>query len=111
MGYTISGKRITLTRGDTLECDVDVRNPDGTAYEMQEGDSLRFMLAKEAGGETICTKEITGGSFRLEHADTAGLDFGTYFFDVEMDFAGGDVDTIIERGTLVLTEEADPKSS
>lgn len=30
MSYSIKGKRITLTRGDTFPCTVSILNPDGT---------------------------------------------------------------------------------
>ena len=32
MSYSIKGKRITLTRGDTFPCAVSILNPDGTPY-------------------------------------------------------------------------------
>lgn len=109
MSYSIKGKRITLTRGDTFPCAVSILNPDGTPYEMQPGDTVRFMLSEQAGGPTILTKQVVDGSFQLDPADTDQLDFGTYFFDVQMTFASGVVDTFIAEGQLTLTDEADPK--
>lgn len=109
MSYSIKGKRITLTRGDTFPCAVSILNPDGTPYEMQSGDAVRFMLSEQAGGPTILSKTLVGGAFQLDPADTNGLDFGTYFFDVQMTFADGTVDTFIAEGQLTLTDEADPK--
>ena len=109
MSYSIKGKRITLTRGDTFPCEVRAYNPDGTPYEMQAGDSMRFMLSEQAGGPTILTKQVVDGAFQLDPADTDQLDFGTYFFDVQMTFASGVVDTFITEGQLTLADEADPK--
>ena len=109
MSYSIKGKRIMLTRGDTFPCTVGIINPDGTPYEMQSGDTARFMLSRKAGGPTILTKTLSGGSFQLDPADTNGLDFGDYFFDVQLTYADGTVDTFIAEGTLTLTDEADPK--
>lgn len=109
MSYSIKGKRITLTRGDTFPCEVKAYNPDGSEYEMQAGDSMRFMLSEQAGGPTILTKQVVDGSFQLDPADTDQLDFGTYFFDVQMTFASGTVDTFICEGQLTLADEADPK--
>ena len=109
MSYSIKGKRITLTRGDTFPCSVSILNPDGTPYEMQAGDTVRFMLSEQAGGPVLITKTLSGGAFQLDPADTNQLDFGTYFFDVQMTFANGTVDTFIAEGTLTLTDEADPK--
>ena len=56
---------------------------------MQSGDTARFMLSKKAGGPTILTKTLSGGSFQLDPADTTGLDFGDYFFDVQLTYADG----------------------
>lgn len=109
MSYSIKGKRITLTRGDTFPCTVSILNPDGTPYEVQAGDTVRFMLSERAGGPTILSKTLSGGAFQLDPADTNQLDFGTYFFDVQMTFADGTVDTFIAEGQLTLTDEADPK--
>ena len=109
MSYSIKGKRITLTRGDTFPCTVSILNPDGTPYEMQSGDTVRFMLSERAGGPVLITKTLSGGAFQLDPADTNQLDFGTYFFDVQMTFADGTVDTFIAEGQLALTDEADPK--
>lgn len=109
MSYSIKGKRITLTRGDTFPCTVSILNPDGTPYEMQGGDTVRFMLSEQAGGPTILSKTLSGGAFQLDPSDTYGLDFGTYFFDVQMTYADGTVDTFITEGQLTLTDEADPK--
>lgn len=109
MSYSIKGKRITLTRGDTFPCSVSILNPDGTPYEMQSGDTVRFMLSEQAGGPTILSKTLVGGAFQLGPADTNQLDFGTYFFDVQMTFADGTVDTFIAEGQLTLADEADPK--
>ena len=109
MSYSIKGKRITLTRGDTFPCSVSILNPDGTPYEMQSGDTVRFMLSEQAGGPVIVSKPVVDGAFTLEPSDTYGLDFGTYFFDVQMTFASGVVDTFITEGQLPLADEADPK--
>ena len=109
MSYSIKGKRIMLTRGDTFPCTVGITNPDGTPYEMQSGDTARFMLSEQAGGPVLITKTLSGGAFQLDPSDTNQLDFGTYFFDVQMTFANGTVDTFIAEGTLTLTDEADPK--
>lgn len=111
MSYSIKGKRITLTRGDTLVAEIAISNPDGTPYEMQAGDSVRFKMRADAEDTAaIVTKDVTAGTLTIAHADTASLDTGTYFFDVEMTFANGTVDTFIPEGQLTLTPEADAKT-
>lgn len=109
MSYSIKGKKIALTRGDTFPCEVRAYNPDGSEYVMQPGDSVRFMLSREAGGPTILSKQVVDGKFQLDPDDTNQLDFGSYFFDVQMTYANGAVDTFITEGRFTITDEADPK--
>jgi hypothetical protein len=96
-----------MTRGDTLVAEVGIVNPDGTPYVMQEGDSVRFKCTDVPGGAVLILKDVTSGTLRIEHEDTASLPFGTYFFDIEMAFANGTVDTFITEGTLTVDYEAD----
>lgn len=107
MSYSIKGNRIRLTRGDTLVAEVGIANPDGTAYEVQEGDSVRFKCTDVPGGAVLIAKDVTSGTLRLDPEDTDALPFGSYFFDVQMTFANGTVDTFIHEGTLVIDDEAD----
>lgn len=106
--YEIDGTKITMTRGDT----VRIRFPlelDGEDYELQEGDSVRFAInTSEHEDEPILEKALDGYDLVLDPADTKGLDFGTYFYDVQITFAAsGDVVTYIAKGRLKLTWEAD----
>lgn len=107
MSYSISGKRIRMTRGDTLVAEVGIANPDGTPYEMQDGDSARFKCTDVPGGAVLIVKDVTSGTLRLDPEDTDALPFGSYFFDVQMTFANGTVDTFIPEGTLVIDDETD----
>ena len=108
MSYSIKGKRINMTRGDTLVAEVGISNPDGTPYELQSGDSVRFKMTDVPGGASLIVKDITSDMvLRLDPDDTNCLPFGSYFFDVEMTYADGTVDTFIPEGTLTLDAEAD----
>ena len=107
MAYSIKGKRISMTRGDTLVAEVGIANPDGTPYEIQSGDAVRFKVTDVPGGAALIVKDVTSGTLRLDPDDTNCLPFGNYFFDVEMTFADGTVDTFIPEGTLTLDDEAD----
>lgn len=110
MSYTIQGKKIKMTRGDTIVAPIEIMNQDGTPYEMQPGDSVRFkMRGEDEDSEPIITKDVTSGTLTIAHEDTASLDTGSYFFDVQMTFASGSVDTFIPEGTVVILPEADKK--
>lgn len=110
MSYSIQGKRIKLTRGDTLVTTVSIKYKNGTAYEMQDGDTVRFMVrGLEEDSDPIITKDVTSGTLTVAHGDTASLDTGDYFFDIELTYANGMVETVLPEGTLSLTPEADKK--
>lgn len=104
----IDGKTIIMTRGDTARIRFTLKM-DGEPYELQEGDVVRFALnTADHLDEPIITKELTDYTVTLDPADTKDLDFGTYYYDVQIVFAeSGDTLTYIEKSKLKLTWEAD----
>ena len=108
--YTINGKTITLTRGDTLQAAVSIKTAAGQTYTPQEGDVIRFAMAQNYyASRPILTKTVPNDTLMLtlEPNDTKTLPFGNYVWDMQITYANGAVDTFIDRGTLTLTEEVD----
>ena len=108
MTARIEGTTIYLTRGDTFAATVEIKNADGSTYELQEGDVVRFALksARMKAGNTDFTdarplilKTIPNATLRLELApdDTKCQPFGVYKYDIELTKAGGVVDTFINN--------------
>lgn len=100
---------IEVTRGDTPSLHVNLRNPDGSAYELQDGDALTFTVKKAARpGEPVMVQKVmdvyTGTTFRLEEAETT-VPCGTYVYDVELRTAGGSVCTVVKPDKLRITQE------
>lgn len=108
--FTINGKTITLTRGDTFVAQISLTDSEGHAYTLAEGDVIRF-AAKRAYHSTavLITKAIPHETMllTLNPQDTKNLPFGEYVYDIQLTYANGDVDTVIDKGALVLTEEVD----
>lgn len=117
MSHSISGNKITLTRGDTLRLNVEIMK-DGEAYKPVAGDSVRFALKRkdmvrsdgysEFADETpLILKEVPIDTMILtiEPSDTKDLGFGKYAYDIEITFADGTVDTFIANAELSLTAE------
>lgn len=110
---------ITLTRGDTLTLTVTLLHevdpvppatePTIEPYTPEEGDVIRFAVSKrykaEAGYELKLSKDIPHDTltFTCSSAETA-LDYGAYFYDVEITHTDGCVDTFIS-GTLTIVGE------
>lgn len=109
MSSSISGTTIRLTRGDTFEADVSITNADGTPYEMQPGDAVRFRCTKKWGADTaLIEKDCTSLVLALEPSDTSGLAFGEYKYDIQLTTAAGEVYTFV-LGAFHVTDETDPR--
>ena len=105
---TIKGHKITLTRGDSLTLLVSLKK-DGSDYEIQEGDSIRFAMSKyylgEEGYELIKEKAIPTDSLELTlSADDTSVEPREYNYDIQMTHADGTVDTFISS-TITITKE------
>lgn len=99
-------QNIELTRGDTGFFTIALKNNQGEDYIPQEGDTLRFAMGKNYGGEPLILKQIPIDTLVLEiqPQDTASLNFGKYVYDVEFTDAAGHVSTII-LANFMLTKE------
>ncbi|MBP3851266.1 MAG: hypothetical protein J6D36_01845 [Erysipelotrichaceae bacterium] len=104
----INGTTITLTRGDTLRLELSLTK-DGEAYEMQDGDKIRFALKKEYRDvDVLIEKEIASDMIlELVPEDTKPLAFGDYVYDIQMTYADGAVDTFIAKATFIVSEEVE----
>lgn len=104
----ISGSTIQMTRGDTLSIKVDIFNSDGTTYEVQEDDIIRFAMKKKyKDPQPLIIKVLDHETLRLQlnPEDTEALEYGDYVYDVEITMGDGTVDTFIAEATLTLTKE------
>ena len=113
--YKIDGNKITLTRGDSFYAEVGMKNGD-TPYVPVQGDKIRFALKHDklntqktdyVDSEPLIIKIIPNDTLllHLEPADTKSLGFGQYVYDVEIEYANGDVDTFIQAAPFVLAKE------
>ena len=107
---SINGSTITITRGDTLDATLELFTGDGAPYEVQEGDVIRFALKRNyADKETVLYKDIPIDTLRLrlEATETKRLRaaWTPYVYDIQLTTADGTVDTFIDRGKLIVTEE------
>ena len=111
MSAKISGKTITLTRGDTFRALVEIFNEDGTVYEPINGDSVRFALKQNYNSSDIkIYKDIPLETMILaiDPEDTKDLKQpAEYVYDIQITHINGDIDTFIANGKFKLTEEVD----
>ena len=98
---------IHLTRGDSATVVVDIQNEDGSDYTPETGDTIRFAAKRYLNdGDADIVIDIDPEQMMLEFkpGDTKGLDFGSYFYDVQLTTASGDVYTFA-NGKLWIEAE------
>lgn len=109
---SINGSTITMTRGDTLEVQIELFRPDGSRYPPQPGDVVRFALKQKYSDPVPLLRKVIPHdtmSLRLESAETKLLKAGgaPYVYDMEITMEDGTVDTFIDRARFIVTEEVD----
>ena len=101
---------IFLTRGDTLTLTVELTK-DGEPYTPEEGDVIRFALAKgyetDFGYELLITEVIPNDTltFTLTSTQTQ-LAYRAYNYDIQVTHSDGCVDTFISA-KLTITGEVE----
>lgn len=100
------GNTIHLTRGDSAVLLLKIRKDDESEYELQAGDSVLFTVKKSVyDPDVIIQKRLTGGAIKLNPDDTKNLQYGTYYYDVELTQSDGFVATVIGPQKLIIEPE------
>lgn len=103
---------ITMTRGDTFIRTL-ILTKDGETYTPQNGDVIRFAMAKkyksEDGYELILNKVIPNDTltWTIEASETSNLDYGKYTYDLQITYIDGTVETFADQKTIKLTKEVE----
>ena len=103
MGFSVIRNRLFLTRGDSAEITLIIR-------DRVTGAIFKRELSDE---KTVIEKHLDRGILRRENdcvlilipEDTAQLPFGTYWYDVELVLDSGYTDTIIPPSPFIITGE------
>lgn len=88
-------KTIVIHRGDTGAIDVAIKQEDGSTYEMQEGDRLRFTVRDTASHNSEILLQIEADEPRIMFVpgDT-DIPAGKYSCDIQLTKANDEVITI-----------------
>ena len=102
---------IKLTRGDSACFTINISNGNGQPYTVKEDDTLTLSIKKDVKDPKPCVQKSVKGSniFHFKPEDTSGIEFGKYFYDVEIHTATGDVYTVIEKTSFEISEEVTTK--
>lgn len=115
----VTGKTITMTRGDSAHIEIQMEYEGGMSYEALRGDVIRFTVKKNYGDTTPLividiepyvhdgeeTELVESVELHILPSHTRDLEYGSYRFDIQLLRVNGDIDTFIDMGTLTLTEE------
>ncbi|HAD77138.1 MAG TPA: hypothetical protein DCG08_03920 [Dialister sp.] len=97
---------ISLTRGDTATFRLEIKNQDGTPYDIQAEDQVLFTIKKSTKDtDVIIQKAAINNRITIAAKETESLAYGTYYYDVELRRPDGLVATVIPPHVLRLTEE------
>ena len=99
---------IQATKGDTIIMPFVVINNDGSIYQVQNGDVINFGMKKNyEDAECIIEKTIDNETLKLvlEHDDTKGLEVGSYYYDIQITEAEGNIVHTFISGIINITNE------
>lgn len=103
---TCVNNNISITRGDSAIFALAIKKADGEPYKIGEGDTVIFTVKKSTFDTKIITqKKVVDGVVRLHPEDTKGLEYGTYYYDVELTQADGFVSTVISPHKFIVEQE------
>ena len=115
MGFSVIRNRISITRGDSAQITLSIRDRvTGQPFVPGPDDRLTFTVKRElSDGAPLVVKTLDNGIVRREQEcilllvpeDTARLPFGTYRYDVELVLASGYTDTVIPPSPFLVTGE------
>ena len=104
--FTVNNNNISLIRGDSGAFTISIADTNGSPVALTDGDVLTFTLRRAARNPAIVLQKIIAdGELDIKPADTEGLTFGAYVYDIELKRADGYVDTVIPPHEFLLMEE------
>ncbi len=115
MGFSVIRNRISITRGDSAQITLTIRDRvTSRPFVPGPDDRLTFTVKRELSDEVpLVVKTLDNGIIRqktdcllfLLPEDTASLPFWTYRYDVELVLASGYTDTVIPPSPFIVTGE------
>lgn len=104
--FKVNDNDISMIRGDSGVFTITITDTNGSPVELTESDVLTFTLRRAARNPAIVLQKIIAdGELDIKPADTEGLTFGAYVYDIELKRADGYVDTVIPPHEFLLMEE------
>ena len=100
--------KIEMTKGDTPTFSFEIRLPDGTLYDFEEGDRVVFAAKQnkyDIQPAFTIEADLETKTISFAEEDTKGLELGKYIWELSLNKADGYRCTFIENKVLKLTVE------
>lgn len=109
----IQGTNIYLTRGDTAYFTLIVVDQDDQPIEITGGDKVVFTVKTSVYTKNVIFQipgtpspgEENKVEFEVKPAHTQELDYGRYFYDIQLTRENGDVFTIVTPSVFFVGDE------
>ena len=117
MSTVINGTKINMTRGDTPTIQVQaIINSTGQQFTPGAGDNIYFRLKKTPYQDTVLLeKTVSSGQLAFDVNDTKSLDFGKYYYCLELVTSDGYHETFVEptdtEGVFIIGKELENHGS
>ena len=100
--FRIEDDTLYITRGDTGYLYVDIEG-----YEPEDGDTITLTVRKNIGDAepTLSITVPIDECIVIQPSDTKELEYGKYYFDVQIDTVNNEVFTVVEKSPFRITEE------
>lgn len=96
---------IALTKGDTAQIEVKVKDANGVDRPIYGDDVVRITVRPDANAEAVLALTAIEGIINITPEDTKHIAPGEYVYDVELKAFTGNIYTIIPKSTFLLEEE------
>ncbi len=104
--YESYNNLIKITRGDSAVFHLNILQKNNTPYIIKEEDTVLFTVKKNTKiKDYLIQKNVVNGNIVLTPQDTSNLEYGEYFYDVQLKTADGLVDTVIPPNKFKVLEE------
>lgn len=108
----VNGYTLSMTRGDTEQLVVSMKDVEGTIVPFATGDIVYFTIKSlPTDTDKILQKTITSFTdgkavIDIAHIDTSELDVKAYYYDIQVNiFSTSQVKTIIPPNKFIITWE------
>ena len=109
---TIDKTNISITRGDTAYIRFYIKDITGQQLNLALNDKVRCQVRDASvDGDLIFEGDVAEDYsnntmvWHIKPNDTKELDFGTYYWDAQVEFANGDVFTFVNVSKFIVLPE------